>query len=267
MRILEAGMTSPETEKIYVDEHERHGAQVREIVGERFERNSVVYEPVSDIEYKTAAGKTVSFKEFLPEGWHIVRKPESLSKMFAANHELLAVEYPKLHPLKRSTRFIPEGEELPKDVRSDKFWREVRPAQRRVFEYDVAPKIIQAGFFISLLHEIGHAQSFSKKTSSDAEETIRFYLYRKNGIDLSDPVNKERYQGLVIGEERVAWAWALRKFRELERDGIDLEPAFKSAEEIKQFLHSHLDTYDLPIDPEAWDRIFANLDQRLKEEL
>ncbi len=98
----------------------------------------------------------------------------------------------------------------------------------------------QSGCLFKLFHEIGHAVDIDKKGKPsfrpdlDSLQDMPFF----NALFLNS-VAKD-----VSQEERVAWAYALRKIRELAKQGIDLEPGFDYEEFIKESLCSYCATLE-----------------------
>ncbi len=125
---------------------------------------------------------------------------------------------------------------------------------------------------LSLLHEIGHLwvdRKIKKEITMlrigldalwmktrDEKRTIALedeILYCPKDEKEERPVSKKLFiklQRLEARAERDAWAFALKKLRDLRRMGFDLEPELDSAEKIKEFVHGSeaLGSYEEELD-------------------
>jgi len=105
------------------------------------------------------------------------------------------------------------------------------------------------GAFLSVYHEIAHLRRRSRLFKSLSlkkrfEELKRFELIAASRHRMLSKKDKERYEELVLGEERLCWAFALRKIRELRKKGFNVEPTFDSPLKLKEFLHFWLHSYE-----------------------
>jgi hypothetical protein len=67
-----------------------------------------------------------------------------------------------------------------------------------------------------LFHELGHAHSFGNRNAAEKEQYTA-HLGKSYGPELNAVT-----QTFIVGEERFAWAQALRTMRQLKREGFDL---------------------------------------------
>ncbi len=220
----------------FVEEKERFGAKVREVF--KSEPNSLQDE-IEDIEYETGDGKITSIKSLLPREWKMVRSSFlGMDRPMVASFAEKTVAYGENYWIPKAF-IVPKGEPLPEPVRREDFIREVFPGPRGVLELSSAPQIERNGFFISLLHEIGHSQVFENMSE---EEQAKFLEH------VSDLSNKRKSQyaeqdkKTEIENERKSWAWALKEFRQLKRGGVDLEPELDSPDKLLRGIHAALDT-------------------------
>ncbi len=125
------------------------------------------------------------------------------------------------------------------------------------FDFDSGKKtktFSQSKNLFNLLHEIGH--SFEPKETIIRKiiikEKMKAKISKLARIKTKDfPTEpftgkeKQDYYQYVIGPERDAWAYALRQYRELKRQGIDIFPKEVSNKEIlkivRYYLRSSLD--------------------------
>lgn len=193
-----------------IEEHERFGAKVSEIVTGKGvptivgPRGEIVFGggvEVEDLIYETEDGKKLSFKSLFPDNWKIVR---TTTGSMRASYDFKQVFY------------------------RDKL-------------------VDEKGFFLGLLHEIGHAQEVSTLTNEEARARAEV---QKRMLDPETPgKEKERATQAVVNNERDAWAWALRKFRELRRKGVDLEPELKTRQDLLRGINKCLKTHENLADP------------------
>lgn len=180
---------------------------------------------IKGIKYTTPEGKSISLDEFLPEGWRIIRQHiGKLQVVFLTREGLLAknIIYPQYYK-------IPE---------SDKYFL---PIQRE-------------GFFLGLLHEIGHAHFYESESLNPK---------RKNELNPTLKTKRE-----TIKEERSAWAWALQTLRKLRREGIDFEPTLPENKKILEKVHAVLSTYEKKdLSLEEFKKAFETMWGRVGEDL
>ncbi len=132
------------------------------------------------------------------------------------------------------------------------------------------------GAILSLLHEVGHiwvnrevkkeisvlriavnalwtqAKNEGRKIANDSEV---LYSPPLGEVDKEEkyPVSKQllvHLEKLEARNERDAWAFALKKFRELRKLGFNIEPMFDSNDKIRQFIYgsSALGSYEQELD-------------------
>lgn len=224
-----------ELKEICLDEYERFGSRAEEIievpkdylesVGEEKAQNKARQDyirngsiDIKDIKYITNDGKIFSLQELLLPGW-------KLARTFIKQHAF-----------------------------SDRF-------KKIFYEHSL---IHSKGFFLALLHEIGHVY-FLKSLSGEEEKSDYLNKRRElealrnrcevSQVELSSE-EKELYKKYVIYPEKKAWAWALKNFRRLRRDGIDLEPQLKSIKEILCYVMTSLSSYEKDLSLEEQEDIF-----------
>lgn len=122
------------------------------------------------------------------------------------------------------------------------------------YGYSLIP---QKSFFLSLLHEIGHAyfcESLSK------EEILRFMAltdeldFKRSTSGLTSE-ETELYKKYVINHEKKAWAYALKTLRRFRGEGIDLAPELTSIKEILCIVMASLSSYEKALSPEDHEEI------------
>lgn len=222
-----------------VEEHERFGARVREILGGIIRKPSLfspTLQEITDIEYITSDGKAFFFSNVLPKNWRLIRA--SSNRMPESQFDQKRIFYSETMPMLGTFPGLRLSE-------SEK---------RRVAEM---PQITGKGFLLILLHEIGHAHTLAELTPEEIERdgNLRKSMFFKKMESANAPVTlppqeRKDYEKLVIGNERDAWAWALKNLRRLRREGIDLEPELKTNKDLLEFIHGALVLYEPEINAE-----------------
>lgn len=230
-----------------LEKHDRFGASVTEFLGRVEDCQIFTFTEVKDIEYETKDGKKLSFQSLLPKGWTFVRKDR---EAMGSNPNGKIIIYGE-HYIDINDRVVPLNELLPEEIYEDNFVRRVNPEKRLVIESRRLPQIGEKGFFLELLHEIGHAHNCEKM---DPEDLLRLLEVRRRNIakgkltlksDEKFSLQEQNlYEKLVIKDESCAWAWALRTFRNLRKNGIDLEPELHSLKEVLDIVHGNLLSYE-----------------------
>lgn len=174
------------------------------------------------LEYVTTGGQRLNFNDLLPEGYDFYR--------IAAEKELDALGTFSLGP----GRLVIYSESFAVAAGFDDKG-ELILHNRNFFE--------QPGALLYLLHEIGHA--YEKK--SLLEELYIIWLRRRSHPSRKH-IFKERFVQSRIENiyqpERNAWAYALRKLRELRRDSIDIAPKLDTKEKILAAVNDNLRSYE-----------------------
>jgi hypothetical protein len=143
-------------------------------------------------------------------------------------------------------------------------------ASETIFYGDLSNKFA----LFDLLHEIGHAHLI--KSGHSSEKIIsEFYEFAKNyakqdgnvkkaenseeykEINIFNPISKQlgkqirvpvsvlrKYGSAVAENERLAWAYALKKIRELENKRIILEPEINDLSGFQEEIYRALNSYD-----------------------
>jgi len=248
---MERVPTSTREQPKFIEEKERFGAKIREVF--KSEPNSLLDE-IKDIEYETSDGKTLSVKSLLPEGWKLIRSSVlGMDNPIMANMTGRVIVYEKNYWIPRAY-VVPKEEPLPEPVSKEGFIREVFPGPRGVIELSSSPQVERKGFFISLLHEIGHSQVF--KAMSEKKQ-IEF-------IERISRLNKKIKQKIIEDQdekeadnknERESWAWALKTFRRLRKEGVDLEPELDTPDKLLKGIHAALNTRQHMVDPVEFTKI------------
>jgi len=143
---------------------------------------------------------------------------------------------------------------------------------KKVVEYPVQ-KIPYNGFLLSLFHEIGHSHSPQGVTIEDVRRgflliaglpqmlaksvrTYREYKQRDRGVKDKDAFRELPLEAFMpkwllaktsdsqARQERGAWTFALRKLRQLERDGFNVFAGFDNVEMIRADIDFHLVTHE-----------------------
>ena len=88
----------------------------------------------------------------------------------------------------------------------------------------------------AFLHELGHVQQPYNKRYEELED-----LAIEGGLTDKEV---EEYLQIVLGAERGAHNFAIKKLRQLRREGIDLEPSLKTLGDIGRFVSRVLSGYE-----------------------
>src|SRR3989304_9484561 len=141
--------------------YKRSGSEVVEVFGAPNPyRLEGLEDELEDIEYRTSGGRVFSFKSILPADWKLIRSSllEPDRPMLSAHKEKV-VAYRDTCWIPRAYR-VPADQELPQETRNEEFIRLVNTRARGVLELKSFSQVERAGFFLGLLHEIGHAVVF-----------------------------------------------------------------------------------------------------------
>ncbi|OHA46114.1 MAG: hypothetical protein A3A80_00730 [Candidatus Terrybacteria bacterium RIFCSPLOWO2_01_FULL_44_24] len=237
---------SPEQEgPLTVNEYERFGAHVREVLGEF--TKELVGEPtriVLSLEYVSPEGKTFDVKSLLPKDFSLMRNNDDYI------HSVVICDTKQMiyggRRNKERTDDIAHYED-------QSVWGTGNIADRS------KPAIPERGFFLTLLHELGHSDYFSNLSETEKQVVIEDIKNYKRDI-ASDDIDKSRTaQQRLIQRERYAWAWALRTLRNLRKDGIDLAPEYTGNKQIFEFIDLSLSTRKPLLPPDELVRILETL--------
>ena len=220
--------------------YKRSGSEVVEVFGAPNPyRLEGLEDELEDIEYRTSGGRVFSFKSILPADWKLIRSSllEPDRPMLSAHKEKV-VAYSDTCWIPRAYR-VPADQELPQETRNEEFIRLVNTRARGVLELKSFSQVERAGFFLGLLHEIGHAVVFENMTPEEKK------VFKEGQARLDTQKKDERStkdKEALLKDERAAWAWALHTFRRLRQSGIDLEPKLDSNEKVFKGIAAALET-------------------------
>lgn len=101
------------------------------------------------------------------------------------------------------------------------------------------------GALLILLHEIGHAILDENRMYEEIEEEIQLrdklnYI----GIDQFTPQELERFDSLVLTQEKLAWEYATKTYLELKQQGINIEPNIPE-NQIITFANEKTSSYEV----------------------
>ena len=185
---------------------------------------------IRSLKITTPEGNEIDFTTLLPFGWKIFEIEGASGKepdYFALGEKKGIFFYSKVTQITKHY-FIAEGEKLPLAYQDEKGGREVFP-WGEVFEYEIVETQKDPYFLLSILHEIGHARMHGGFLDR-ALYSMMLEKQEKEGVIFSSQKRK-KYWDYVIRVEREAWAFALKKYRELKEVGINILSG-KSADEI-----------------------------------
>jgi len=194
---------------------------------------------VSEIRFINSEGKVLEFSSLLPPEWKFATEgPYATNSISNAETTEKIISFPGyvLDPDRTKITQVPENQDLPQphDDSRRKFF--VSPIDRRVAEIPATPILEKPTAILGILHEIGHIE----KGISQEE----FYLHQKlEEKETLRPKEREIYGEIVIRHERDAWAYALKQYRDLKKQGFDLYPQAENNQEILDFVDKCLDTY------------------------
>ena len=100
-----------------------------------------------------------------------------------------------------------------------------------------------SGTLYVLLHEIGHVFQAPNKRYGELENL------KISGEAVNEEALANEYLNIISQIERDAHNFAIKKLRQLRREGIDLEPDFKTLGDIGRFVRQVLSTYEKPHKP------------------
>src|SRR3989338_10225058 len=102
-----------------------------------------------------------------------------------------------------------------------------------------------SGTLYVLLHEIGHVFQAPNKRYRELENL------KISGEAVNEEALANEYLNTIFQIERDAHNFAIKKLRQLRREGIDLEPDFKTLGDIGRFVHQALSSYEKPSTPKG----------------
>lgn len=172
-------------------------------------------------------------------------------------NDLLPEGTPMIQKLRPGARYEPDGPVVVPDQPmyiTDSPGNLYRPTEnslltRQEITPDVAVEthrfVLMQGSMLATLHEIGHARSHNDPAAGP-ERRENYAKYKqihqqKQGQDLTEE-EMAGYVEWVIGEERAAWLFALRTYREQLSRGLNLEPEMAGLD-IVRFIEEALGSY------------------------
>lgn len=222
-----------EKEQCFIQEFERGDLIIQKHYAGKEEPGMM--REISDIKLINKKGETYSLKSELPEEGRFLE-----TKMVEEIEKVIG------------SRLLSTGQ---KDIRLPEFYLEVKEisisenpeGKKAVITTETEKKNFwkeKEGAFLAVFHEIAHTHRFGSE--KEYQENIALRLKAAGGTLTEE--EKERYEELVVKEERDCWAFALRKIRELRRKGFDVEPFLDNPEKLKEFLHSGLYSWEMLIE-------------------
>ncbi len=247
---------NPEAESnLTVNEYERFGGHVREIIGgpakinapafRQEEENGYPQRYVSDIEYTAPNGNKISLATLVPRNWIVTTTEQG--DVFIADIALRRIVYGQRHDTSVFSPASPKGytspfsPEITDVIKFEEKYKELIPEGHFVHQNEPIPAAESKGFFMRLLHEIGHAEIFDGMSQEEREEFARRggQVLSKRPKDYSSK-DRDEYENVIMNNERGAWQWALLKLEELRAQGIDLAPEFSTKEEMLAGIEGNL---------------------------
>lgn len=120
----------------------------------------------------------------------------------------------------------------------------VDPVQKEIWINTNEASVWGWQYFLTILHEIGHAV-ISESNDEQKEAYGKFEdMCHKHSELKTNPELMDSFNVLHSAIERDAWAYAIRRFRELaENLNMDTTVIFSSSEDIKEHVHDWLFSY------------------------
>lgn len=130
------------------------------------------------------------------------------------------------------------------------FWSIVQSPKNRIYSDPERRRIViptdyfkSQGNVFSLLHEIGHAILDESESEEDIEEEIFLRdKYCQLGPEALSPMEKSKFNILVIGSEKFAWNWAIQTVIEYRKKSVDFEPLV-SVHDLTRIANKKLVSY------------------------
>jgi len=189
---------------------------------------------VKSVRIVTVQGKSFEMLLLLPESF-TMKRIEDGSGIRRCDCEAKVIFFSK-ETRNEVLHFLKESEKEPEYYETKNRGRKKGPLPRTYIEWQNLNTLEKPGAFLDILHEIGH----SYFPPSKEESFLRWKL--DEGKKLSeDEISK--YLKLVLGTERKAWAYALRKYRELKKLGIDVFPEAENNEKLFNHIDAALKGY------------------------
>ncbi len=236
----------PEREESHrINKYNRYGAEITEMIGGEIKEPRIADEGadmgpreerlVPDIEYRTADGKIVSVRSLIPGSWNL--STVERGDLFNADIFSRRIQYGQRHD---TSVFSPGHERV--EAKAAPYI----PEGRTIEENKPEPALTSRGFFMNILHEAGHAHAFEDMAPEEKREFARTVgeLNARSSREYSER-DKAAYRDIVVQNERDAWAWAVKKLRELRSQGIDLAPEFRTKDELFHGIRAAVRNYEM----------------------
>lgn len=241
-----------------IENNERFGYKICETIEKGFIVDGLKVDKIVDIQITTEDGHIFSINKLLPEDWNLIRYGK---KGLCANPTQKIIIYGE-SGMELNEYTIPNDQLLPESTDEENFSRRVIKSERLVIEVHESKPILHKGFFIKLLHEIGHAINCTKMSQDQIEQLLNI---RKKNIEsgkltiqqLEQLPDNDEYK-IVLNDEQNAWDWALTTYKSLKTQGIDLAPEFTSEIDIVNFIEEHLESYK-DLSPESKKKFLTTL--------
>lgn len=200
---------------------------------------------IEEIEIISPEGQRIKLSSLLPERWHFEEhRGHSPYFYMATSFSRKSIVIPEFWR-KTESRWLREKEPPPTPYQEERKGRIVRP-WGEVIEWEDIPTFNCPEAPLSLLHEIGHAhQRYTRKGGEirrKMKEKIKQAQEEGKAVSLTRK-ELESYCQYVLKSERDAWAYALSKYRELKKKGVDILPQAKTNREVLEIVNQELKTY------------------------
>ena len=241
-----------------IENNERFGYKICETIERGFIVDGLKVDRIVNIQIVTKDGHIFSINKLLPEDWNLIRYRK---KDLCANPSQKIIIYGE-SGIEINEYTIPNDQPLPESIDEEDFSRRVIESKRLVIEAKNIKRILHKGFFIELLHEIGHAINCNKMDPNQLKQLLDI---RKKNIEsgkltiqqLEQLPDNDEYR-IVLDDEQKAWDWALNMYKSLKTQGIDLAPEFTSEVDIINYIEEHLESYK-DLSPESKKKFLMTL--------
>lgn len=198
---------------------------------------------IADIKIIAKDDKSFEFSSLLPQKWSFAEAegdPYLIEKNTGGQAWIQPwskeVVLPKLWRKIERHYFIEEDEELPQPYHDKEGGRDVDPIGE-VVEWKYLKALSHPKALLVLLHEIGHSH---QKLPKEYHEMRKIIEEKEKQGEVLSTEERKLYWKYVMNIERDAFAYALRQYRKLKKEGIDVLPLATSNQDILEIVRKHL---------------------------
>ncbi len=198
---------------------------------------------INSLKISTPQERSFDFISLLPKNWRIgqiegILPPERIGDAFCFTFpDAKEIAFFEKARIPKKT-YWEEKQSLPPVYENENEGRIVT-SWGQIIEYHIIKTPLFSKFLFVILHEIGHSWQKISPKYADMKEKMQQAI--KEGGDLSFK-EKIDYWKYVVEIEREACAYALKEYRKLKKEGINILPSVKTNKEILETIEYGLKT-------------------------